>query len=99
MTEGEESIMPTLRLTYDEERRVEGYAKALEDLTVLIMGEGFSAKSYDPMTVEGTVMHSYAFNMKDGGRHHPVRDYKSVEEIYQTLLNETVQNLREEGAL
>lgn len=79
-----------LRLTYDQERQIEAYAEALADLMYSITGESPSAKSYDPMKVVNGVMHSYAFNMKDGGRHHLVSDYESIEEIKRTLLDEAV---------
>jgi len=83
-----------LRLTYDQERHIEAYARALDHIMVALIGDEPSTKRYDPMTVEGGVMHSYAFNMKDGGRHHPVRDYQSVEEIEQVLLREAVDWVR-----
>jgi len=86
-----------LRLTYDEERMIEGYALALDHVIFKLTGESPSAKSYDPMRIEGNVMHSYAFNMKDGGRHHPVEDYQSVGEILDCLLSETIDYVKEDG--
>lgn len=84
-----------LRLTYDEERQIEAYAEALDAMMRELTGESPSAKRYDPMTVEGGVMHSYAFNMKDGGRHHPVTDYASVDEIKSVLLQEAAEWVRQ----
>lgn len=82
------------RLTFAEEKFIEGYAKALDDMMLAMTGDSPSAKSYDPMTIEGAVMHSYAFNMKDGGRHHPVTDYASVSEICGLLCDEAVDWVR-----
>ena len=69
---------------------VEGYALGLDDITYLMTGESNSDKRYDPMYHEGDTLHSYAFDMKDGGRHHSIKDYKNISEICQTLLRETV---------
>jgi hypothetical protein len=81
--------------------RIEGYARALDDLMLAITGDSHSMKSYDPMTIEVTpdtaTMHSYAFNLKDGGRHHPMSDYSGVAEVCQLLLREMCENLQEEG--
>ena len=75
-------------LTPNEQRFLEGYAAALQDLQYELTGDNGCSKHYDPMTCEATVMHSYAFNMKDGGRHHPVNEYQNVENIRKTLLDE-----------
>lgn len=71
---------------------IEGYACACEDLRRELTGEGGSGKSYDPMQVdlETATMHSYAFDMKSGGRHHPMRDYESFAEIGLYLLDEAI---------
>lgn len=82
-----------LKLTPEQRQFVEGYATALQDIKYRLTGSDDCSKSYDPMTCEETVMHSYAFDMKDGGRHHPTRDYRDVEEILSTLLEETVRGL------
>lgn len=67
---------------------VEGYAAALTDLMRVLTGESPCGKSYDPMYVKGLVMHSYAFDMKDGGRHHNASDYKDLGEIKASLLDD-----------
>lgn len=36
-------------------------------------------KSYDPLTIEGHTAHSYAFDFKDGGRHHPFGSLAELE--------------------
>lgn len=86
-----------LRLTYDEERMIEGYALALDHVILKLTGESPSYKSYDPMKIEGVEMHSYAFNMKDGGRHHAVDDYQSVGEILDCLLSEAIGLVKDGG--
>jgi hypothetical protein len=83
------------QLTPDQQRFIEGYAAALQDLEYKITGDNSCSKSYDPMKCESEVMHSYAFNMKDGGRHHPVKDYENVREILDTLLDEATDNFVE----
>jgi hypothetical protein len=83
----------------DRQRFIEGYATALKDLEQRLTGDNGCSKSYDPMTCEEKVMHSYAFDMKDGGRHHPVADYGSVEEILSTLLGETASSLSQQAVL
>lgn len=87
------------RLSPDRRRFIEGYATALKDLELRLLGDNGCSKSYDPMTCEEKVMHSYAFDMKDGGRHHPVGDYGSVEEILSVLLEETARSLSREAVL
>jgi hypothetical protein len=84
-------------LTDSEARYIEGYAAALQDTLRNLTGESGCAKSYDPMTVNGSgeIMHSYAFNMKDGGRHHNVADYANIEEIKRVLLTEACADIRD----
>jgi len=84
-------------LTTSEKSLIEGYAAALQDIMKEITGANDCAKSYDPLTVsdDGKIMHSYAFDMKDGGRHHMVTQYKTVEDIKKTLLNEAVKEIQQ----
>jgi hypothetical protein len=82
-------------LTPSQQRFLEGYAAALQDLQLALTGDNFCSKHYDPMTCEATIIHSYAFNMKDGGRHHEVSDYESLEEIQKTLMEETLTAIKE----
>jgi len=86
-------------LTEKQQRYLEGYAAALQDLEYRLTGDNNCSKSYDPMTCEPQVMHSYAFDMKDGGRHHPVKDYKDIEEIKNILVEECAQNIAESQTL
>src|SRR5579884_2824972 len=52
----------------------------------------WGTKSYDPLTIEGHVAHSYVFDFEDGGRHHPFRDYEHLERM---LVDEGVKAIRE----
>lgn len=83
----------------DERERgyVEGFAAALQAMTYAITGDCGCGKSYDPMVIEGDTMHSYAFDMKDGGRHHPIKGYSSAQEICAVLYQETLDGLNEDG--
>lgn len=49
-------------------------------------------KIYDPLIIEGNIAHSYVFDMEDGGRHHPFKDYKHLE---QMLMEETILRINE----
>ena len=75
---------------------VEGYAMALSHVMKSLSGDSPCAKHYDPLLVESGVIHSYAFDMKDGGRHHPVSDYKDVGEVMQVLLKEAIDWVRDD---
>lgn len=80
---------------------IEGYAAALWDIELsLIRDKDGHCKTYDPMQVniEDGTMHSYVFNMKDGGRHHQISQYSSIEDIRKTLLTETIQNISDEAS-
>lgn len=63
-----------MRITDDDARFIEGYAAALFDVIRKLTLDEPAVKSYDSMTVDTKrgLLHSYFFNMKDGGRHHPV---------------------------
>jgi len=69
---------------------IKGYAMAIQDVMVVLTGENSCAKSYDPLQVDDVYLHSYAFNLKDGGRHHPLSDYKSIQEITDLMLDEGI---------
>jgi len=79
-----------MNLTPEQARHIEGYARGLQDALALVTGECTSSKPYDPMTIdldEG-VIHSYAFNLKDGGRHRPLSDYSSPEELMTWMVKD-----------
>jgi hypothetical protein len=75
---------------------IEGYAAACEDIRRELTGDGGSGKSYDPMHIVDGVMHSYAFNMKDGGRRHPLSDYAELHDVLKCLLAEALEWIREQ---
>ena len=51
-------------------------------------------KFYDPLLIEDDRCHSYVFDLDDGGRHHP---YKNLREIEDKLFNEVVKRIKEES--
>lgn len=73
-------------------RHLEGYAAALQDILFELTGDNCNSKSYDPMTI-GDKIHSYAFNLKSGGRHHDLKDFESVEELKKIMLDEIIYNI------
>ena len=79
------------RLTEKQKNYLKGYAEALQDMMRRLTGEDTCGKSYDPIDFSDGFIHSYAFDMKDGGRHHPLSDYKDLDDISDTLLNEAVE--------
>jgi hypothetical protein len=79
----------------DEKRFIEGYAKALQDVMYKLTGDNSCAKSYDPCEIDSDTIHSYAFNLKDGGRHHPLSDYKNGEEIRSIMLAECIEWIKD----
>ena len=85
-------------LTVEQANYIKGYANALQDLMRELTGRDTCAKSYDPFLYEegDDQFHSYAFNMKDGGRHHDLSDYKDVEEITEIMLAESVEDIKAE---
>ena len=88
----------SLSLTERQAGHIEGYAKALQDIQLAITGENTCAKSYDPATVkldEGRIS-SYAFDLISGHRGHPLKDFDSVEQISQLMLNEVTKRMRDD---
>ncbi len=74
---------------------LKGYAMAIQDVMMNITGENTICKHYDPLEVDNKYLHSYAFDLKDGGRHHPLEDYNYIEEITECMLNEGVEWIKE----
>ena len=70
---------------------IEGYALACTDIMYAMTKDSPCAKSYDPMRIEGMTAHSYASDLKDGGRHHDLTEYESVGEILKDLVKETLE--------
>ena len=48
------------------------------------------------VSADGVTMHSYAFDMLDGGRHHPVAGYRDASHICEVLLAEGIGMIAEE---
>jgi len=74
-----------------------GYAEALQKIMLVLTGSNTCDKSYDPCIIDNTYIHSYAFNLKDGGRHHPISDYESVEEIATYMATEAKEFILNQG--
>lgn len=76
-------------------REIEAYATGVAEVLALV-GIELCAKSYDPLRIdeEEKIAHTYAFDLWDGGRHHP---YESLEQVVQGIRKEAVENLREDG--
>ena len=49
-------------------------------------------KSYDPLTIEGGIAHSYVFDLEDGGRHHA---FKNLAHLERMLTDEGIRRIRE----
>lgn len=79
---------------------IEGFASACASMSYALCGYPDCGKSYDPMTVclRRGQMSSYVFNMKDGGRGHPLVDYASYREIADVLLAETIEDMTQDAA-
>lgn len=84
---------------YPEEREitakeVEAYAHACYDILKGLDIKDGHCKMYDPMTIEGDVVHSYVFDLRDGGRHH---NYDNLWELKDDILAETLSGIKEES--
>jgi len=84
-----------MKLTKQDKSYILGYASALQRMMRDLTGENTCGKSYDPCEFSETEIHSYAFNLKDGGRHHPLSDYEDVDEIVELMLKEAVEWCRD----
>lgn len=84
-------------ITEREAGYIEGFAAACDRMILNLTGDSFSGKSYDPATVDlrSATIHSYAFNLKDGGRHHPLADYESIAEICGFMANEALEAIKD----
>jgi hypothetical protein len=80
-------------ISKEDVQELETYAQACYDI-ILSCDVGICGKRYDPLTIDDTYLHSYIFNLKDGGRHHPINDYKDIEEIKDLMLKETIEYIK-----
>ena len=71
-----------------------GYAQALQDVLKFFTGDNGIAKHYDPIDFDDTYIHSYAFNLRDGGRHHPLTDYEDIYDLTSVMLNEVCEDIK-----
>jgi hypothetical protein len=85
----------TMKLTESDKYFLKGYAEAIQDMLYKLTCENTCAKSYDPIDFDKTTIHSYAFNLKDGGRHHPLSDYESVQEVCNLMVTEAEEIIKE----
>ena len=83
-----------MKLIERQKGHIEGYAQALTDIEFKLTGYNHCGKHYDPMTVVGENMMSYAFDMKEGGRRHPLMNYSGIDDILKTVLEEAEDNIR-----
>ena len=83
------------KLSKKEQEYLKGYAQALQDIMWRMTGENGCAKRYDPIDFSEDKIHSYAFDMKDGGRHHPLSDYKDIDDIKECMAKEAEEWLRD----
>lgn len=81
-------------LTDYERGVIEGACKALWWLRLAALDGDGHCKSYDPGTVDGVTLHSYVFDLPDGGRHHDLSAYESAEDVVRDLVTEMVNEVR-----
>lgn len=48
-------------------------------------------KTYDPATVANGQIHSYVFDLADGGRHHDLKDYEDIHDVVRRFVDEATQ--------
>ena len=89
-------VRDKLELDFEARCFLEGYALACADIMRKLTSDTPCSKSYDPLTVEGNTLHSYAFDFKDGGRHHDATLYSNVGEIMEDMLKETVDWVKDD---
>lgn len=76
------------RLTKSEQNYLRGYASALQDLMFKLTGDNTCSKRCDPIDFGEDAIHSYAFNFKNGGRRHPLKDFENIDEVKRLMLAE-----------
>jgi len=83
-----------LPLDESQKRRVlEWFARKLWIILEEASGEpDYCGKSYDPLTIDGNVAHSYVFDFEDGGRHHRFKDLQHLERM---LVQEAIKRITE----
>jgi len=56
-------------------------------------GPDYHCKSYDPLDFWEDQVHSYVFDMEDGGRHH---NYKNLQHVECMIIAETIEKLKQD---
>lgn len=83
---------------FDDEgsaREIEAFAAGVSEVLAML-GIELCAKGYDPLRIdeEEKIARSYAFDLWDGGRHHP---YESLGQIIEGIRKDAVKELRQAG--
>lgn len=86
-----------MSLEYPEKKQItndiaEAYVQGAWDLFLALGGDPH-CKSYDPLTIEGSVAHSYVLDLWDGGRHHKI--HNNLQEIMDKAIQEFKERLVE----
>ena len=76
------------------DRELEAYVAGVWDLLLAINAADSGGKHYDPLTVDGSTLHSYVFDLWDGGRHHPVGSL-TREQVAGAFIQEAKQMVAE----
>jgi len=81
-----------LPLTEEQKAIVlEWFAMKIKEILRIFDPEwGDHCKSYDPLVITDSVAHSYLFDFKDGGRHHP---FKLLTQLERWLAEEAVKEM------
>jgi hypothetical protein len=87
-----------MKLNKKEQAFVEGYVSALYNILSIMNLDGGHCKSYDPCKCEEDVVHSYVFNLKDGGRHHNLNEYKDIQELLKCFTEEFFEDIAQEAS-
>ena len=86
-----------MQLNERQAGHIEGYAAALQDIQARLTGGNWCAKRYDPATVEideGRIA-SYAYQLLNGSRIHPLSAFESMEQVTGLMLDEVFEEVRE----
>lgn len=75
----------------DKEKVLEYLAHQLYSIIIKFNDYYEHHKSYDPLTIEDNIAHSYTFDLENGGRHHKI---KSLEWLEKTMVAETESIIR-----
>jgi hypothetical protein len=77
--------------------QLEAYVQGLYDVLRALGVQDGHCKHYDPLTVEGDTLHSYVYDLTNGGRRHS-RVGKTQAEVCQMFLDETIAEIKKNYA-